>query len=89
VANNRFFADSIGRAGASTIKDGRDEALHGSGARIRFDLVGPNPGGTHPPIPAARIKRAYKLRQQPAEAPGEWTARGSFMWRSMSYQTFS
>jgi hypothetical protein len=40
--------------------------------------LGPDPGGTHPPTPAARIKRAYKLRQQPAETPGAWTARGFF-----------
>ena len=49
-----------------------------------MDERGPDPGSI--PIPrhpdAARIIRAYKLRQQPAETPGEWTARGSFMWRA-------
>jgi hypothetical protein len=50
----------------------------------------PNPGGI--PIPrhpdAARITRAYKLRQQPAETPGAWTARGLFLWRSSDCQKF-
>jgi EF hand/EF-hand domain pair len=39
----------------------------------------PDPGGIPiPRHPAARIRRAYKLRQQPAETPGPWTARGFF-----------
>jgi len=42
-------------------------------------LKRPDPGGIpSPDTPAARIKRAYKLRQQPAETPGPWTARGFF-----------
>jgi hypothetical protein len=42
----------------------------------------PDPGSVPiPRHPAARIIRAYKLRQQPVEAPGAWTARGSFLWR--------
>src|SRR6516165_10681836 len=44
----------------------------------------PDPSGIpSPDSPAARIRRAYKLRQQLAETPGEWTARGLFLWRSI------
>ena len=43
----------------------------------------PDPGRhPRPPDPAARIKRAYKLRQQPVATPGASTSRGSFLWRS-------
>jgi hypothetical protein len=52
----------------------------GQVSSLTIDLVGQS--GRHP-IPrhpdAARIIRAYKLRQQPVEAPGAWTARGSFL----------
>jgi hypothetical protein len=43
--------------------------------------------GRHPLSPdTARITRAHKLRQQPAETPGAWTSRGLFLWRSMGRQ---
>jgi hypothetical protein len=38
------------------------------------------------PNPAARITRTYKLRLQPAETLGAWTARGFF---SVAVKTFS
>ena len=45
-----------------------------------------DPSGTpSPDTPAARIKRAYKLRQQPAETPTASAARGSFLWRQGLY----
>ena len=57
--------------------------------RLRgYDLKLIGRPGRHP-IPrypdAARIKRAYKLRQQPAETPGACIARGSFLWRSRCF----
>ena len=42
------------------------------------DLVGQSGRHPIPRHPAARITRAYKLRQQPAETPGACIARGSF-----------
>jgi hypothetical protein len=46
-----------------------------------FCVLGPS--GRHPSPDTRRPnRRAYKLRQQPVEAPGAWTARGSFLWRS-------
>ena len=44
-----------------------------------------HPGGTHPPTPRRPNRRAYKLRQQPVEAPGAWTARGFFLWQSRRF----
>jgi hypothetical protein len=41
-------------------------------------VIGPIRAAPIPRHPAARIKRAYKLRQQPAETPAAWTARGLF-----------
>ena len=52
--------------------------------RIDQELIGQS---GRPPSPdlAARITRAYKLRQQPVEAPGAWTARGFFLWQSRRF----
>jgi hypothetical protein len=47
-------------------------------------LLGPIRAALHPPTPAAQIKRAYKLRQQTVDAPGAWTARGSFYGSQLS-----
>ena len=44
--------------------------LHVIIARLEFELIGRTRAVTHPRHPAARIIRAYKLRQQPIEAPG-------------------
>jgi hypothetical protein len=49
-----------------------------TGIRISLKLVGQSGRHPIPRHPAARIKRAYKLRQQPVETPGAWTARGFF-----------
>jgi hypothetical protein len=56
----------------------RAATLHSNIEQLGFELIGPIRAAPHPRPPAARIIRAYKLRQQPVEAPGAWTARGSF-----------
>src|SRR5689334_5801810 len=47
--------------------------------------MGPTRAAPHPPTPAARIKRAYKPRQQPVEALSAYPAQGSFLWRSEAF----
>jgi hypothetical protein len=83
--NDRFFAGRFGRVVPRAIKDGHAKTLRGNVVKLGFKLVAPTRAAPHRPTLAARITRAYLLRQQPVEAPGAWTARGSFMWRSMPY----
>jgi len=50
---------------------------------IDFELIGPTRAAVPiPRQPAARIKRAYKLRQQPVEPRERDLPGGSFLWRS-------
>jgi hypothetical protein len=78
--NGLFFAGQSVALSGPAIKDGRAPMLLGNVVRLRFELLGPIRAA---PIPrhseTARITRAYKLRQQPVEALGAWTARGSFL----------
>jgi hypothetical protein len=53
--------------------------------KSNLGIYGLDPGGISPSPDtpeAARIKRAYKLREQPVEARGALTAPGSFLGQS-------
>jgi hypothetical protein len=84
------------RSPTSGIRRGQDRSrLHNVKTTLRyfrrrdfapkFWFNRPDPSGTpSPDTPTARTKRAYKLRQQPAETPTASAARGSFLWQSMA-----